>query len=115
MGMLAMVVNWPDPTHGNPYAQLMLYGGETDTYDAGLFVLNIGTASVNDSSYLNGMGHDVVLCNHGLGHVAPAPDMAGSQLVEFFVDHPRGTAESPYVSDGLPSDFADYCELQPAI
>ncbi|MBW2278953.1 MAG: hypothetical protein JRF63_15780 [Deltaproteobacteria bacterium] len=113
MGALSMVVNWPDPTHSNPYAQLMLYGGEIDTYDAGLFVLNIGTASVNDTVYLGGMGHDVVLCNHGLGHTAPAPDMGGSQLVEFFTDHPRGVTDSPYNIDGLPSDFAEYCELMP--
>jgi poly(3-hydroxybutyrate) depolymerase len=113
MGMLSMVVDWPDPVHDNPYSQLLLYGGETDTYDAGLFVLNIGVASVNDAAYLNGMGHDVVLCDHGLGHTAPPPDMAGEELVEFFSDHPRGVVDSPYALDGLPSDFADYCEFMP--
>jgi len=110
MGLLSMVVDWPDPAHDNPYAQLMLYGGEADVYDAGLFVLNIGTASVNDTAYLNGMGHDVVLCNHGLGHTVPM-DMAGERLIEFFADHPRGVTDTPYAVDGLPSDFADYCEL----
>jgi predicted esterase len=112
MGMLSMVVSWPDPTHGNPYGQMLLYGGDEDTYNAGLFILNIGLASVNDAAYLNGMGHDVVLCNHGLGHVVPS-DMTGDELVRFFSDHPRGSGGSPYVIDGLPSDFPDYCEVLP--
>lgn len=111
LGFLASQVSWPAPTHSNAYAQVLLYGGENDTFSMGV-TIPFYQFSTNDGAYLNGLGHDAVLCNHDQGHTAPAPGFDGSQIIEFFAAHPRGTADSPYAA-GLPADFPDYCTFEP--
>ena len=114
LGMLAGNVDWPEPTHGNSYAQLILHGGVTDVFNAYVTQIRFNTFATNDAAYLNGMGHDIVICDHGRGHTAPVPGMLPAQIIEFFVDHPRGTTSSPY-AEGLPADYADYCSFQGAM
>ena len=107
-------VTWPDLTTANPYAQVLLTGGVTDQWGmASIVTIHFDQFAAADTTYLNGKGHDVVYCNHGKGHSAPAPGFASKQVVEFFKAHPRGTGPSPYTSAGLPSDFPAYCSFKP--
>ncbi len=113
---LALLVTSPDMEHDNTYTQALIHGGEEDDiYDLGAgLTLPFGTFTVNDATYLNGLGHDTILCNHGLGHSEMPTDFVGAHVVEFFSDHPRGLAASPYIGDGLPSSFPAYCEVKEA-
>ncbi len=110
--LLGMVVDWPEYAVENEYAQLFLHGGENDLYDMSVVQLHFDQAAQNDSTMLRGLGHDTIVCDHGLGHSVPS-DMYADKLIDFFAAHPLGTADSPYVTDGLPTDWADYCELLP--
>lgn len=112
LGMLGGFVDWPTPQHGNPYAQMVMHGGSQDTYSTGLVVLHFDQFAANDQVYLNAMGHDVVLCDHGGGHTAPAAGMMPAQVIQFFRDHPLGTTPSPYAS-GLPGGFSAACSFYP--
>ena len=89
---------------------MILFGGTQDTYTIGV-TINFYQFAANDTTYLNGLGHDVVLCDHGQGHTAPAPGYGGDQIIEFFSKHPRGTVDSPYKA-GLPADYPAYCEFK---
>jgi predicted esterase len=110
--LLGMVVSWPAYAVENRYAQLFLHGGTADLYDMSVIQLHFDQAAVNDSTMLRGLGHDTILCDHGLGHTVPS-GMYADKIVEFFADHPLGTEVSPYNDDGLPGDFADYCAFLP--
>ncbi|MDY0004967.1 MAG: hypothetical protein RBU30_26950, partial [Polyangia bacterium] len=91
--------------------QLFLHGGASDTYNMQVTTIHFDVFAANDVAYLNGLGHDAVICDHGLGHTAPAPDMGPQQVLEFLKDHPKGTTSSPYLAAGLPGDFASYCQF----
>lgn len=108
LGALTSMVDWPAPTHGNPYAQLLIHGGTTDTYNMMVATLHFDVYATNDGTYLNGMGHDVVRCNHGTGHTAPA-DMPPARIMEFLEAHPKDVGTSPYAS-GIPATFPAHCE-----
>ncbi|MFH1437964.1 MAG: hypothetical protein ABIJ56_19810 [Pseudomonadota bacterium] len=108
-GMMSMVINWPEHSVDNTYAQIFLHGGTTDLYDMSLVQLHFDQYAINDTAFLNDKGHDAVICNHGLGHTAP-PDFLYNKVIKFFADHPLGTADSPY-ADALPGDYPDYCEF----
>ena len=64
-----------------------------------------------DRKALLAAGQDVVYCDHGGGHMAPPPEMNGARIVDFFRDHPRDIGRTPFAEDGLPSSYADYCQL----
>ena len=109
--MMSYVVNWPEYTVTNPYAQLFLHGGPTDTYSIGGYItIHFDQYAVHDSTYLGGKGHDNVLCNHGQGHSAPA-GFAPANVAKFLSDHPRTAQQSPYRAGGLPSTFPAFCEF----
>jgi poly(3-hydroxybutyrate) depolymerase len=109
LGLAGSMVSWPAPTTTNTYAQVILHGGTTDSYNlGGVVTVHFDVFAANDQTYLNGLGHDVILCNHGQGHTAPGPGFGPAQVVEFLKDHPRGTVTSPYAS-ALPGDFPSYC------
>ncbi|MBW2458148.1 MAG: hypothetical protein JRI68_26830 [Deltaproteobacteria bacterium] len=108
LGMLSSFVSWPAPTHGNAYSQVVMHGGTGDSRALGPVTIHFDAFAANDQVYLNGLGHDVVLCDHGGGHTAPAAGMMPAQMIQFFRDHPRGTVDSPYAS-GLPGDFSSSC------
>ena len=103
--------NWPPLTTTNGYTQLIMHGGTTsDTWNAVVIVINFGQMALEDSNYLNGLGHDIIICDHGLGHDIPT-EIRASELIEFFYDHPYGTENSPYAY-GLPNSFPGYCDFQ---
>jgi predicted esterase len=95
----------------NKFAQVIVHGGPEDLFNAVVVTINFDQAGANDTQYLNGKGHDVIECNHGLNHTVP-PDMQAAAIIRFFKDHPLGAA-SPY-SLGLPTEFPDYCSFSPA-
>ncbi len=117
-GSLGSQVNWPDPVHTRLYPQLLLHGGTYDSYNAGLATLQFDTFATNDVAYLNGLGHDAIICNHdigqysqpGEGHTVPfgANHLEPTDVVTFFKDHPKPIVGSPY-SSGLPAGWPAYC------
>lgn len=115
--LLAGVIKWPDYNVTNKYAQVFLHGGAPagtspgDTYDlGGQYTVPFYKYAINDSAFLNGKGHDTVLCNHGTGHTAPAT-FPLSLIPKFFADHGKGVEVSPYRA-GLPAAFPSYCQFQ---
>ncbi len=111
LGMLSSFVSWPAPSHGTTYPQVIIHGGDGDSIAMGPVTIPFNTYAANDLAYLKGMGHDVVFCEHGGGHTAPAAGMMPAQMIQFFRDHPRGTESSPYAS-GLPGDFSSSCAFE---
>ncbi|MBI5524880.1 MAG: hypothetical protein HY897_00950 [Deltaproteobacteria bacterium] len=112
LGVLSSQVNWPAPAHSNGYGQIILHGGVNDTFNMYVVTIHFDQFAQNDTAYLNGLGHDVVLCDHGQGHSAPAPGFGGQQILEFFAVHPLGAVDSPYAAGGLPADYPGYCEFR---
>jgi poly(3-hydroxybutyrate) depolymerase len=113
LGMLTSFIVWPAYETVNRYAQVLLHGGTTDTYNAMVATMHFDTFAANDSAFLGGLGHDTFVCNHGGGHTVPVATFGANQIVEFFRDHPLGTVASPYAS-GLPADWPAYCSYVPA-
>ncbi len=108
---ISAVVSWPEYTTTNQYAQMFVHGGTDDAYSLVIYTIHFDQYAVNDTAFLNGRGHDAILCDHGSGHTVPSSIYA-DKLVEFFADHPLGTVDSPYANDGLPPNFPGYCEFQ---
>lgn len=109
LGALRSFVSWPDLTTRNPYPQLMLHGGMTDTFSLVVATARFNVFAANDSTWLRARGHDVILCDHGGGHRVPAGVM-GRQVVEFFAAHRRGMPST--WGAGLPADYPAYCAFQ---
>ncbi|MDF1565558.1 MAG: hypothetical protein P1V51_21150 [Deltaproteobacteria bacterium] len=107
-GPLAGMVSWPTPSHGNAYTQLLIHGGPTDSYTLSIVTLQADVFAENDVGYLNGMGHDAILCDHGQGHSVPLYLMPATDILDFFQAHPLGTTASPY-ANGLPGSLGTYC------
>ncbi|MBW2262969.1 MAG: hypothetical protein JRG91_13410 [Deltaproteobacteria bacterium] len=110
--LLDSVIDWPEHSVENKYAQLFAHGGTPDVYNVVLEVLHFDQYSRNDVAFLNARGHDAVICDHGGGHTVPS-DLQGNRVLEFFAAHPRDGAGSPW-SSGLPSGFPTYCSFEPA-
>ena len=120
--LLQGYIGWPEMTTQNHYAQIFLHGGPTDNYNLFVDVIQFNEFAVADAAWLNGLGHDTVVCDHSQantyvnasdGHTLPSQFRA-SQIIEFFAAHPRGVTVSPYRTDGLPADFPDFCTFSPA-
>jgi dienelactone hydrolase len=113
LGMISSFVSWPAPTSDNMYGQLLCHGGTNDTFDLSVVTVHFDTFGGNDVTYLNDLGHDVVHCvnpgatQHGDFSGLPTPD----GFVQFFADHPLGTADSPWAG-GLPSSGFDLCTFE---
>lgn len=106
------MTNWIDMAHDALYPQLIMHGGTPDTWGVPPFIeIHFNEAAVHDRDWLNARGHDVVFCEHTLGHTIPM-DFGGLQAVEFFKNHPKGVA-SPWMG-GLPANFTKYCTPSPA-
>jgi len=110
-GLLASVVSWPSDVVANKYVQVFLHGGTTDTYSLGVQTVHFDQIAQNDVAFLNGRGHDAVICNHGGGHSVPSGFRA-RQLLEFFAAHPLGTTDSPF-STAFPAGYPGYCAFSP--
>jgi hypothetical protein len=113
LGMLSSMVSWPAPAHSNAYGQLLCNGGANDTYNMGVTV-SFQTFGTNDVPYLNGLGHDAVHCvnpdatQHG--DFSGLPGTNG--FVQFFLEHPFGTVDSPWATAGLPATGFDLCTFE---
>jgi len=109
--MLVDIIEWPAMEHDNLYTQLFFYGGEDDIYEweeAGGMEIPFYLSNPHDSEYLNGLGHDTILCDHGEGHEIPGDAYDGDSIIDFFSKHPMGTHVSPYGTDGLPASLDAY-------
>jgi hypothetical protein len=111
----AALVTWPELTVGATYAQLLVHGGPSDNYPLGTTTLRFDENGKRDVPYLNGLGHDVVQCDHGGGHTIPQWYLQG-QIVRFFEAHPRGVATT-WADSGVPAsaDLPAYCVARPAL
>ena len=97
-----LMINFPKPA--DKYPSLLTWGGDTDIAKDQDFA----TFAKNLIADLLGNGQFVVQCEHALGHEWPA-EMTPA-IVQFFLDHPKGTSPEPYAA-GLPAVFPGYCEI----
>ncbi|HSW61096.1 MAG TPA: hypothetical protein VLJ60_09865 [bacterium] len=100
---------WPDMEEiHTKYPQVFVSGGEgKDIWSTSGFTIDFNVMANLGSSYLFGLGHDAILCNHGGTHTIAGPTT--TTLLNFFKDHPFGTEVSPYRSS-LPEGY-DNCEF----
>ncbi len=85
---------------------LVMWGGTNDNYSFGAVTVDFQNNSKTFSDGLQGDGHFVVECDHGLGHAVPSNFM--DIMVPFAFDHVYGEP-SPYAG-GL-SGFPDFCTI----
>jgi len=114
LGNFASLVTWPEMTAGPTYVQMLVHGGAADNYNLGTTTLKFNENGARDVPYLNGLGHDVIHCDHGGVHTVPVGFMQG-QIVRFFEAHPRGVATS-WADGGIPAaaNLPAYCTPSPA-
>ena len=110
---LQAIVFWDDLDLTNKYPQVLVHGGETDTYTLLVITIPFDQMATNDAAFLNDNGHDVILCDHGLGHTMPG-SLGPLHALQFFADHPMGTTDLPWETDGMPAAWPDDCTLMPA-
>ena len=105
---------WPPYSAVNKTPMLVVWGGPTDTYVtlSGLVTVDFNMHALASIDWWTGHGHNVVGCDHGLGHELP-PDLSGPEFIRFFRDHPKGVTPEPYAS-ALPAGFPAYCTFHPA-
>jgi hypothetical protein len=108
--LIKSMFSWPELAENLSYAQLLVHGGDTDSYSLVLDTIHFDQMTLADVPYLNRLGHDVLLCNHGLGHPVIPSEIWADQAVAFFADHPRTAVDSPYAV-ALPDWVPDYCDL----
>ena len=111
LGPLRTYPAWPALPSSARYAQLIMFGGETDSFNLFVAMAHFDVFAGNDVGYLNARGHDVVYCNHNGGHTVPRT-LLGRQVVQFFAAHPRGVGASPWAA-ALPSTYPSYCGFRP--
>jgi hypothetical protein len=101
--------SWPDMDEEHvKYTHVLVSGeAEKDTWAASGFKIDFNQMANLGSEYLNSIGHDVVLCNHGGAHTIAGPTT--TTMLKFFKDHPFGTEVSPYRT-ALPEGY-DKCEF----
>ncbi len=110
LGPLRTYPSWPELPSSARYAQLMLFGGERDTFNLFIATARFDTFAGNDVGYLTARRHDVLYCDHGGGHTVPRT-LLGRQVVQFFAAHPRGVGASPWAA-ARPGGWPSYCEFR---
>jgi predicted esterase len=113
LGPLRTYPNWPALPSSARYAQLMMFGGASDSFNLFVATAHFDVFAGNDVGYLNARHHDVVYCNHNRGHTVPST-LLGAKVVQFFAAHPRGVAASPWAA-ALPSTYPSYCSFRPGL
>lgn len=111
LGSLRAFVSWPEPFATNRYAQMIAVGGARDTYPLVIAQARFDLYAANDVPWLTAAGHDVVACDHNMGHTIPRALM-GPAIVQFISAHRRGGGASPWAA-GLPSGYPEYCQYHP--
>ncbi len=106
LGALRTYPQWPALPTAPRYSQLLMFGGESDTFNLFIATARFNVFAANDLPYLTAAGHDVVYCDHGRGHTLPSA-ILGSRVVQFFAAHRRGE-RSPW-SSAIPSGWPSYC------
>ncbi len=112
-GTLELAVRWPEHDVANKYVQLIAHGGRTDALDLDVFYIDFYLFALGDTVFLNDRGHDVILCDHGMGHWVP-DELVGMALVDFIADHPRGATPSVWAEE-IPASVPEYCRYYGAI
>ncbi len=110
-GGFAEVVYTPYETPARDLPVLAVSGGPADVWPSSQFPLvDFVTGSDELTADLTADGHDVVRCDHGLGHTIP-PDGMSWGLNFLFDHHWRVEGGTLYKSlDGLP--FPAYCAIE---
>jgi len=111
LGVLRSFVSWPDLPARHRYPQLLMSGGMRDMFSLVIATARFDTFATNDVPYLRAAGHDVVECNHEMGHTVPTALRA--QVIPFFAAHPRGRTPSPWAA-ALPTGVPGYCTFRAA-
>jgi poly(3-hydroxybutyrate) depolymerase len=90
-------------TPAGDFPAMLSYGGDTDEWDGGGITIDFATDTLAFADALKADGHNVVLCDHGLGHTIPveAPDMMTTWLAG------RKYGDTSASADGLP----DWCAV----
>jgi hypothetical protein len=102
---------WIPPAHKLP--GIVLWGGPTDNCAN---LLSFEQLSHDLEDHLTQDGHFFVECVHNCGHSQPPIDGATSTLEgiwDFVFDHPfwLGKGQSPYLTNGLPSNLPTWCGI----
>jgi len=111
LGVARSFIAWPPLPVAHRYPQLLAYGGARDMVSLGVAVARFDVFAANDVPYLRAAGHDVVECNHNMGHTVPAAMRA--MVIPFFAAHPRGRTPSPWAA-ALPMGMPSYCSFRAA-
>lgn len=98
------IVNYSTPAHNFP--ALLVYGGESDTYNAGALVVHFDQLTAEFAAQLHADDHYVAMCNHEGGHDFPPNYM--DFMTDWLLVHEYGVA-SPFSGDGDPADLEDFC------
>jgi predicted esterase len=86
----------------NDFPAMIFHGGNSD-----VVVIGFKQASADYAAYIGDNGSFSFTCDHGMGHAIP-PEQ--DSVMQFFADHPWGTAPEPYMN-ALPNGFPAYCML----
>lgn len=114
---IAQFIHWPEMLVSNKYTQVLVHGASDDfcntpsgcdRFTSTGLSISFNHMALNDAPYLSGLGHDVIICNHGQGHIMAGISQLG--MIGFFKDHPLGTEISPY-RKGLPEEFGAICSF----
>jgi len=111
----SLCTTWPPySATTNKTAMLLVWGGTDDTYEAAphLLTVDFNMHALASIDWWTANGHNVVGCDHGLGHELPT-DLSGPEFMQFFEDHPRNVTPDPYAT-ALPASFPSYCTFHTA-
>ena len=113
MGMnIGDFFSWPDfEEEHNKYPQVFVYGDEeADSWGySGVFTIYFNRMARFGAQYLTGLGHDAILCNHGIKDHTVA-GISADAAIKFFADHPFGKNVSPYKEE-MPAEFSKICHF----
>lgn len=110
----SLIKPWGNPAHKMP--AIVLWGGPTDNCFS---LMNFEATSGTLEDELTAGGHFFLECIHNCGHAEPPFDAPGGAATKyqgmwgFVLDHPfwLGPGQSPYLSEGLPSDIPTWCAI----
>lgn len=111
LGALRTYPQWPTLNSSARYAQLLMHGGDSDTFNLFVATARFNVFAANDLPYLTARQHEVVFCDHSRGHTVP-PALLGARVVQFFAAHPRNVTTSPWAA-ALPTGWPSYCAYHP--